>query len=88
MLDAVAVLGSMQKGCHKGTALRFLVPFYISPMSHQAYSFSNNTSPKAAPLASLTRLTMNLGDILCPLPHPPPYETLEKFPEQEHRDPP
>lgn len=68
MLDAVAALGSMQKGCHRGTTLCFLVPFHISPMSHQAYSFSNNTSPKAALLASLTRFTMNQGDVLCFFP--------------------
>lgn len=65
MLDAVAALGSMQKGCHRGTTLCFLVPFHISPMSHQAYSFSNNTSPTAALLALLTRFTMNRGDVLC-----------------------
>lgn len=63
MLEAVAALGSMQNGCRRGTTLCFLVPFHISPMSHQAYSFSNNASPKAALLASLTRFTMNRGDV-------------------------
>lgn len=61
MLEAAAVLGSIQNGCHRGTTLCFLAPFHISPPSHQAYSFSNNASPKAAPLASLTRFSLCVG---------------------------
>lgn len=57
MLAAVAALGSMQNGCHRGTALCFLVPFHISHVSSSLQVFfffpSNNASPKAA-LLSLT----------------------------------
>lgn len=61
MLAAVSALGSMQNGCHRGTALCFLVPFHISPMSHRAYSFF--TSPKATLLVLLTRFTTNQEDV-------------------------
>lgn len=65
--------------------------FIFHPCRIKPTVFSNNASPKAALLASLTRFTMNQGDVLgffCFVFFFLPYETLEKFPKQEDRDPP
>lgn len=79
MLEGATALGSMQNGCHRGTTLCFLAPFHISPPSHQAYSFSNNASPKAAPLASLTRFSLCVLFL---------FFLLKSFPSRKTWDPP